>query len=131
MPTQKGFTLIELLTVVAIISLLATLAIPLYQNYTAKAQVSEAMVLADGLKSKVIADLSSNICSNQTSSGSYGVAVSGGTAPNCNITFTFKNSKVSPDLTSKILVLDVAPSGALSVNPTTTVNNKYLPNSIL
>ncbi len=50
---QKGFTLIELMIVVAIIGILAAIAIPAYQDYTARAQLSEAMTLASGLKTKV------------------------------------------------------------------------------
>ncbi|MES9901298.1 MAG: pilin [Sedimenticola sp.] len=48
---QAGFTLIELMIVVAIIGILAAIAIPAYQDYTAKAQASEAFALLDGLKS--------------------------------------------------------------------------------
>ncbi len=50
---QKGFTLIELMIVVAIIGILAAIALPAYQDYTARAQMSEAMVLADGQKGAV------------------------------------------------------------------------------
>ena len=50
---QKGFTLIELMIVVAIIGILAAIAIPAYQNYTIRAQVTEGLSLADGWKTGI------------------------------------------------------------------------------
>ena len=50
---QKGFTLIELMIVVAIIGILAAIAIPAYQDYTIRAQVSEGMTLAAAAKAAV------------------------------------------------------------------------------
>src|SRR5215475_3013738 len=50
---QKGFTLIELMIVIAIIGILAAIAIPAYQNYTIRSQVTEGLTLADGWKTAI------------------------------------------------------------------------------
>ena len=73
---QSGFTLIELMIVVAIIGILAAIAIPQYQNYVARAQVSEGLVLASGFKVA--------IAEYAQTKGKYVVDCGGGGSGSCN-----------------------------------------------
>ncbi|TBR40135.1 MULTISPECIES: pilin [Dyella] len=70
---QKGFTLIELMIVVAIIAILAAIAIPAYQDYTIRSQVSEGLSLADGSKTG-IAEFFTNHGTLPTNNASAGLA---------------------------------------------------------
>ena len=100
---EKGFTLIELMIVVAIIGILAAVAIPAYQDYTAKAQASEALMLLGGLKNPVSEAISqvgnSTGCAPPTGVVTVGRYVASmtltaaGTAPNatCKMLAVFGN----------------------------------------
>ncbi len=104
---QKGFTLIELMIVVAIIGILAAIAIPAYQDYTAKAQVSEAPTMIDGLKTGLVDAISDGGLTAATcvapggavTTGKYvqglAFAVAGTT---CTVTATFKNAGVNDQI---------------------------------
>ena len=109
---QKGFTLIELMIVIAIIGILAVVALPAYQDYTARAQVSEALTLAEGQKSAVIEYFSdrgawptSNTEAGVASSisGKYVASVQVGAAG--IITATMKSAGVNNDIKGKTLIL--------------------------
>lgn len=63
MNAQKGFTLIELMIVVAIIGILAAIALPAYQNYSAKARVAETTAAVSAVKNAV------DVCFQTTGAG--------------------------------------------------------------
>ncbi|HHS2173973.1 TPA: pilin [Neisseria meningitidis] len=110
---QKGFTLIELMIVIAIVGILAAVALPAYQDYTARAQVSEAILLAEGQKSAVTEyylnhgewpgnNSSAGVASSSTIKGKYVKEV---TVAKGVITATMLSSGVNKEIQGKKLSL--------------------------
>ncbi|HEZ6949149.1 TPA: pilin [Neisseria meningitidis] len=110
---QKGFTLIELMIVIAIVGILAAVALPAYQDYTARAQVSEAILLAEGQKSAVTEyylnhgewpgnNSSAGVASSSTIKGKYVEKVE---VKNGVITAEMKSSGVNKEIQGKKLSL--------------------------
>lgn len=108
--SAKGFTLIELMIVVAIIGILAAIALPAYQDYTARTQASEAMSLSGSAKNAIALFYQNEGSFPTTSStpsttslaatGKYG-AISVGTGG--VITYTVASSGVQSDIAGKLV----------------------------
>ncbi|HGO8847703.1 TPA: pilin [Neisseria meningitidis] len=110
---QKGFTLIELMIVIAIVGILAAVALPAYQDYTARAQVSEAILLAEGQKSAVTEyylnhgiwpgdNSSAGVASSSTIKGKYVQSV---TVANGVVTAQMASSGVNKEIQGRKLSL--------------------------
>ena len=154
---QQGFTLIELMIVVAIIGILAAIAIPAYQNYTIRAQVSEGMSLAGGAETAMSeyytnhgnfpsSNTSNGLAPSASITGNYVTSVSTGTgdttaptATNGVILITYGN-KANSNISGKALAISAIPSGgsikwvcgkgaATTGGTPTTIPTQYLPSS--
>ncbi len=147
---QQGFTLIELMIVIAIIGILAAIAIPAYQNYTIRAQVSEGFSLADGVKTSVAEfwnstgrwppnNTSAGLAQGGSITGNY-VTFTGVSQSNLapGIIFVMYGGKANSAINPSILELSAITAGGGSMSFTCksytyygkpAISAKYLPSS--
>jgi type IV pilus assembly protein PilA len=120
--TQKGFSLVELMVVIAIIAILAAVAIPMYSNYTTRANISSEISQLGGVK----AEVAERIANSGLTAGSAitGISTTGYDAPTgTTVTAAGVITKASTALSgSNVLLTPTLSSGAITWGCSVTGN---------